>query len=441
MMMRKGRGPPGPGARAFSWVPALFSWALFSALTIFIITGFRDRARLIRDNENERIFNTLFASFRNYASFDEALQSNQLLSERIAGFALYGQDLSPIYRWGNAPPVFDEGILKESGGGNRFGRYTIPGRKGRSVLFVLQAERMFPPPPPDREGGRHRRMMPDSPGSFMWNTAGGVKYFYIDIAHENYWRTRTVTAVLGPLFCLILLGMVLYFRSLYIRNIEYRQRIEDQKNLVVLGTAAGTLAHEIKNPLSSIKLQTGILKKILPGTAEEELGIIDEEVDRLSSLVYRINDYLREGGGNPAPLNPLEVLRETGRRLCGRDLVTEDSAGEALILADRERLRSILENLIRNAMESGGPEEAIGASVTQNGGLRITVFDRGSGIAAEDLDRVFDPFFTRKSAGTGIGLSISRRFAEAAGGSIELTNRPGGGTLAVVTFPLFRPDR
>jgi two-component system sensor histidine kinase HydH len=278
--------------------------------------------------------------------------------------------------------------------------------------------------------------------NWFFNTLAQGKYFYIDISHPVYWRTQTFTAVLRPLCVLALLALVIYIRRLFIRNIEYRERIEAQKNLVVLGTAAGTLAHEIKNPLLSIRLQTGILAKICPEKGREEIGIINEEVDRLSSLTYRVNDYLREGRGNPAALDLSGLLAETGSRLCGRNIVEEGAPKAAMVFADPDRLRSVFENLIRNALESGGPPEQLGVSIDAAGAKTVTVsvHDRGTGIAEADLERIFDPFFTRKSTGTGIGLSISKRFTEAAGGTIAIKNREGGGVEVTVTLPVCLED-
>jgi two-component system sensor histidine kinase HydH len=231
-------------------------------------------------------------------------------------------------------------------------------------------------------------------------------------------------------------------RGLYLRNREYRERIEAQQNLVVLGTAASTLAHEIKNPLLSIRLQTGIMGKLFPEKGREELRIINEEVDRLSALSYRINDYLRDAAGQPAPLNIAQVLSEISLRLCGRNIVEENSVSDALVFMDTERARSVFENIIRNAIESGSPENAIGAAILRNNEsstIVISIYDRGRGIAEGDLKRVFDPFFTSKSTGTGIGLSIGKRFVEATGGTIGIENREGGGAEVSITLPEYKP--
>ncbi|MDR1239369.1 MAG: sensor histidine kinase [Treponema sp.] len=480
--------------RTLSAMASLLCWALLAVLTVSAVFVLRDRARLIRDNDNERIVNTLFTSLRNHNDFGAAVESTPALRNRIAGIAVYGADLRPLYQWGDAPPVFDEDILGQKAGPNRFGRYTIPDPRGPSVKFILYTG--LPPPPPEPRERDHHRMTdrnrqnsggirrdadatpqdnrqpfpPERRGAPFFNILAGGRYLYIDISHPAYWRTQTLSAVFLPLAIAALLAAAFYFRFLYLRNREYRERIEAQRNLVVLGTAASTLAHEIKNPLLSIRLQTGILEKTFPEKSGEEIGLINQEVDRLSALVYRVNDYLREAAGNPAPLNLYNLVEETSRRLCGKSIIRDSSIREAEIFADPDRIRSALENIIRNALESGSPPEEIGISISRGvsrkpaasrtpriaanmsaagkttGGraaVIIQIFDRGAGIEPANLKgdppRIFDPFFTSKSAGTGIGLSICRRFIEAAGGSIVLENREGGGVSATVTFPEYCP--
>jgi two-component system sensor histidine kinase HydH len=440
----------------------ILCWALLSALVVFIILGMRDRARLIRDNENERLLTLLFSSLRDYDDFGSAIESSERLRDRIIGFAIYGEDLFPAYQWGVVPRKFDESILKHRAGKN--GRYTISNRGGNSFQFILSAEGMMPQfSPPSGQTGRRMRMEtwhhdrePNKNSAETREQARAdrgffaafirSKYTYIDVSHPAYWRSRILTAVAVPLCSLALLALLFFVRKLYLRNAEYRERIESQKNLVLLGPAASTLAHEIKNPLLSIRLQSSILEKVFPDKGLEELRIINEEVDRLSAMTYRINDYLRDAAGQPRPLKIATVLSETATRLCGRDIVEENSPQDALVLMDSERLRSVFENILRNALESGSAENAVGASIQRRGAgnnsdssiVAVSVYDRGRGIAEGDLRRVFDPFFTSKSAGTGVGLSISKRFVEAAGGSIAIENREGGGILVSIALPEYK---
>jgi two-component system sensor histidine kinase HydH len=464
--------------RTSSLFAAILCWALLSALAVFMIMSLQDRARLIRDNDNERLFNLLFSSLRDYDDFGSAIESSQLLRERIIGLAIYGEDLAPLYRWGKVPPQFDEALLQNKQARN--GRYTIPHQRGNSIQFIISTERRMPlpsplpspplpqaPPSPQARGQQNSqertdiwwRREPNKNGDDPQERAARgffaafaiSRYTYIDVSHPAYWRTQTLTAIAFPLFSLGLLALVFFVRELYLRNREYRERIEGQKNLVVLGTAASTLAHEIKNPLLSIRLQTSILEKTIPGKGAEELGIINEEVDRLSALSYRINDYLRDAAGQPGPLNIASVLAEISMRLCGRTIVEEDSALDALVLMDSERARSVFENIIRNALESGSAETAIGSSIRRHSGggsgnsgdssiVVVSIYDRGRGISEGDLKRVFDPFFTSKSAGTGVGLSIGKRFVEAAGGTIDLANREGGGVTVSVALKEYRKN-
>ncbi|MDR3145021.1 MAG: sensor histidine kinase [Treponema sp.] len=458
--------------RTSTGIAAILCWLLLSALTVFIILGMRDRARLIRDNDNERLFTMLFTSLRRYEDFGSAIESNPLLQERIAGFGVYGDDLALTWSWGTVPPVFNEDMLEDAAVRGRNGRYTLPDRRGYRVKFILNIERSMPgspsAPPPPHGGSSERRVasgMPPmqerrnhsirpergppeppalSPEFPFLRTLISGKYLYIDIAHPAYGRANTITAILFPLCEAALLVLVFRVRSLYLRNREYRERIEAQKNLVVLGNAASTLAHEIKNPLLSIRLQTGILEKLSPDTGREEIALINEEVDRLAALTYRVNDYLREAEGERVPINSYDFLRDLSVRLCGRDIVAPDSIRDGLIRMDAERARSVFENILRNAMESGSPPEAVGIRIGRISGsgkagpgsiVAISVFDRGRGIAPADRERIFDPFFTTKSTGTGIGLSIGKRFVEAAGGRIEAENREGGGVVVRVLLP------
>jgi two-component system sensor histidine kinase HydH len=430
-------------AKRSSLLAALLAWVLFSLLAVFIIWSLRDRARLVRDNDNERIFNTIFTGLRDYDDFSSAIEENPLLKEKITGFAIYSSDYSIVEKWGNVPPVFDPSLL-ENNPVRRFNRYTIPDRRSSSVKFVLHNER--------NEEPRDQRR---PPRQNFWSTAlGSGNYVYIDISHLSYWRTITITGIMYPLCILVLLIFVVYIRLLYLRNIEYRERIKAQQNFVVLGTAASTLAHEIKNPLHSIKLQTGILKKILPtldGSSDqgtEEIARIEEEVERLTNLTYRVNDYLRDAEGNPAPLNLYDLIAETSQRLCGSSIL-KTLTGEGpplencMVLMDNERARSVFENIIRNALEAappdpnaGGAQQEIEAVIRREGNyFVVTINDRGRGIPAEDLEKIFDPFFTSKSTGTGIGLTISRRFIEAAGGTIWAENRREGGTSVRIKLP------
>lgn len=443
-----------PTLKTTSFLAAVLLFVVGSALAAFIFREMRDRSVLISENENERILSKLLASFRNHDDFGSAITSGKDLSERVAGIAVFSGSGETLYSWGTAQTMLGEDELaRHDAEGN--GRFVIPDRAKGAIRFILRTSKMAPPAPARRQ----RMQSADETGRgpqgpqmgrmrypFYFDLLERGEWLYIEILHPVYWREQNLMIVLFPVVEALLLYLVFFVRHLVLRNSEYRERIETQKSLVVLGTAASTLAHEIKNPLLAIRLQTGILAKLYPEAGAEELAIINAEVDRLSHLTYRVNDYLREPRGGPIPLHARKELSGMTLRMCGRDLVAPASgadglADDVIVLMDPERFRSVFENLVRNAIESGGSEDGLLVTTEKaNGMAQISVLDRGSGIAESDFARVFEPFFTTKSRGTGIGLTICQRFVLAAGGSLEHARRPGGGTVARVFLPLYRSE-
>jgi two-component system, NtrC family, sensor histidine kinase HydH len=441
------------GIRTTSWVLTAGVLLAITAATAFVHGQMRDRIELIAANDNERILNSLLASLRDWDDFGSAIEADDSLSSRVAGVGVYLSDGESLYAWGGAPesvPVAD--VEAWNSGIDGMGRLVVP-KPGEKILsFVVSSSRMGPPPgSPDRpapesaspgDGDEAARAVPaarpsgEKP-SFFFDTLGKGSWVRIDILHAGYWRSVAAMNVLFPLAWLALSLSTLYVRRLILRNIGYRERIEREKNLVVLGTAASTLAHEIKNPLLAIRLQTGIMRKTLPASAGAELDCIDREIERLSRMTYRINDYLREPAGNPVALDVVAFVREESLALLGRDAVMAESAdGASFARVDPERFRSAFGNLLRNASESGGDAGEISIRAGRKGPfVEVEVLDRGKGIPLSDRSRLFEPFFTTKSSGTGIGLAISQRFAQAAGGDIRLEPRDGGGTVAVIRLP------
>jgi two-component system sensor histidine kinase HydH len=132
-------------------------------------------------------------------------------------------------------------------------------------------------------------------------------------------------------------------------------------------------------------------------------------------------------------------VREMILRYDLRISYTDEAGPEVLIRFDRQRLRSVMENLINNARESQAacpdpPPVEIHLAAFRNR-AEIAVADRGEGVPSGAGDKIFDPFYTNKTTGSGVGLSISKRFVEAAGGTLRIQSRKEGGTRAVVVLP------
>jgi signal transduction histidine kinase len=170
-----------------------------------------------------------------------------------------------------------------------------------------------------------------------------------------------------------------------------------------------------------------------------ELEIIEQEVDRLRTLVRRAGEIVKDSRGKPVRVDIVLFLHELVIPF-GKDVSVIPPRGGAPYLCgiDPDRLRSILENVIRNALEAGGAPVELAIS-REKRSVRVDIRDSGPGIPPEHRRRVFDPLFTTKSNGWGVGLNIARQFAEAAGGHLTLTCPSGGGTIITLTMPEAAP--
>lgn len=267
---------------------------------------------------------------------------------------------------------------------------------------------------------------------------GGQIYIEFDI-REMLVRFRSYQLIA---FIIIIIISILFI-VLYRKNRDYRKKIESQEQLSQLGKIARTLAHEIKNPLGAIRMQTGYLRRLLhkddnSKSKIERLSIIEEEVQRLALLTNRIGDFLRDSVGTPIKIELGSFVKDMIKRFDYHIHFNEQTESRVHVLSDVDRLRSVVENLLRNAIESMDDcleKSPVEVALNSDGKkATLSILDRGSGVSAEQKKRIFDPFFTSKTKGSGIGLFVSRRFIEATGGSLSLHSRKGDGTEARIVF-------
>jgi two-component system sensor histidine kinase HydH len=230
-------------------------------------------------------------------------------------------------------------------------------------------------------------------------------------------------------------GIIVLVGILWFRTRKYQATLSQNRELLQFAQASRTLGHEIQNPLASILLQTALLKRSSPDVPPE-VAVIEEEAQRISGLVARVRDFLKDPQGQPEVLDLAALLEMLGGRQALPVIVEIEGVPPFSVKFDPYRLRSVVENLLKNAVESGpAPEVGARLSRPRAGWLRLEVADSGAGFTEETLNRALDPFFTTKTSGTGIGLSIADGFVRAAGGRLKLENRREGGARVSVELP------
>ena len=238
---------------------------------------------------------------------------------------------------------------------------------------------------------------------------------------------------------------------------RFQREATQRERLSSLGRLSTVIAHEIRNPLMIIKTSLRSLRRddARPERTAEVARDIDEEITRLNRIVSEVLDFARPIKFDLAAAD-LNALARDAVRAAGTENGDHGQAGIRLdldpaippIVTDAERLRQALVNIIGNAIHavrqvaSPQPDAAIRLRTARIDSRRVavTVADRGSGIAAEDLPRVFDPYFTTRRTGTGIGLAISRNIIEGLGGRITVASQRESGTEVRIELPLDAPS-
>ena len=240
-------------------------------------------------------------------------------------------------------------------------------------------------------------------------------------------------------------GHVLLFRDMTeIRRLE--EEVARSRRLASLGSLAAGVAHEIRNPLSSIKGFATYFRERYRDNPEdrETADVMIREVDRLNRVITQLLEFARPLTMHCVSTSLQAVIRHTVKMVEGEaqakriaiEMELSPEVGEGPL--DADRMTQVLLNLLQNAvgaMEGGGVLR-ISAARRDEKGVRITVADTGIGIPKEDLPRVFDPYFTTRPSGTGLGLAIVHKIVEAHGGEVRLESELGKGTTATILLPL-----
>jgi PAS domain S-box-containing protein len=227
-----------------------------------------------------------------------------------------------------------------------------------------------------------------------------------------------------------------------------QEKLGDEERLASLGRLAVGISHEIRNPLSSIKMNLAILRQRLNPTDDnlDHFLIAQDEVTHLEEVISELLQYAK-----PAPLKLNrqniddvvdEVVNLLGPKL-REDKITINKVKHnilPMVLIDVGKMHQVFLNILLNAMQASKPGGSIELKVEEvakpESMLRIIVTDRGIGINEEDIKYVFDPFFTKKKTGSGLGLSIVRNIMVKHKGNIHFESEKGKGTTVFMELPV-----
>ncbi|TDM06640.1 MAG: hypothetical protein C4K60_19250 [Ideonella sp. MAG2] len=240
----------------------------------------------------------------------------------------------------------------------------------------------------------------------------------------------------------LLFGLLSLFVLRIERDLRAQQaRLVDAEALAMMGEIAASVAHSIRNPLSSIR-SSAELQVALGSDAPMAPETIIREADRIEALVRALLTYGSEHTTSLGRCNVAAALEATQARFAtdlraqGKLFVCEwqDQLGD--VGMDPVLMAQVLASLMSNAAEASGPGQTITLYARRQGAfVRMVVADQGGGIAKEHQTQAGRPFFTTKAQGLGMGLALARRAAERAGGTLQLESEAGAGCSAILTLP------
>jgi signal transduction histidine kinase len=237
------------------------------------------------------------------------------------------------------------------------------------------------------------------------------------------------------------------------RTRQLESQLHQAEKGAVVGRLASAIAHEIRNPLNYINLTLDHLRSTFAPEDPQKRATFERLASQLKSEVARINahitDFLSYSRPSRLETQPLNLRDEAEDALqmiegqaaeAGIETRIEEQGRVPEVMADRQALRSVLTNLMLNSLQAmDGEAGSVVVNISsekKTDRVQLEVVDTGRGIAAEDISKVFEPYYSTKETGTGLGLAIVKKAIDEHGGTINVTSRPGSGTTFTITLPV-----
>lgn len=404
----------------------VISYILIVIFVFFLFSALNEREDLRLQMEAEQSFNSVFF----YIKDDPIKANDELQSKGIIGVGVYSYTGKKVLSLGDVPNILSGKLVdnfsswgsKTSGG---TATYNYDNDTIDYIRFINRLTVLWDVIDPTLV----------KLSDFKAPTVSFPDVLYIVMDGTSYRATQQRFRMMLIAVIVVITFLFIFIFSIYRNNRKYRIKLESQRNLVNLGQAARTLTHEIKNPLSSINIQLAILRVKVNPSYKTNLEIIQSEVDRIKILTDKVSEFLHNPEGIPSEFELVEFIQDIISKFPSK--IELYSYSTFYVKMDKLRARSVFENLIKNALESGNnPQvEVIIKKGNKARTVEIEVKDKGEGLPKGAREKIYDPFFTTKTTGSGIGLSITRQFVNARGGSLNLFPREGGGTVAQVILP------
>jgi len=318
----------------------------------------------------------------------------------------------------------------------------VPARPGESTVFGRRARataRAFPPRRPPPEPGAP----PPSMGGGRRQDRGGPQLLVVEFEppvleklRGDLGRISVVAAAAGA----VLLAFAIAWSRSASRLAAIERQASREQRLVALGSMSSVMAHELRNPLTSLKGHAQLLVEDLDGDGDAKKRAKAErvvaEAERLESLTSALLDFVRDGPVDVARIAPSELVARSLEHLPSKRVQVDLEGAPDALLVDGTRLARAVHNLVDNALQANDDGD-IDLKVARSGGdVIITVRDRGPGLPPSSP--IFEPFITTRVRGTGLGLPVARRIAEQHGGTLVGANHPSGGAIFELRFPADR---